>query len=58
MIPITIFCVLTCASEVPLNIGERTIPEQIVQEFRRQNPGEKRKSACYIEGEFFKSCPR
>jgi len=59
MIPLTIFCVISCASEVPLNIGDRTIPEQVVQEFRRQNPGKERnKPACYINGDFYQSCPK
>lgn len=59
MIPLTILCVLTCASQVTTVIGERPLYEQLADGLAQQNPRkEKNKPACYIEGEFFKDCPR
>lgn len=59
MIPLTLFCVLNCASNIPLIVGDRPLPNAIIDEFVRQNPTkETNRPACYIEGDFFKSCPR
>jgi hypothetical protein len=56
-------CILTgCATEIDTREFDRFVanpPKAIGRQWRKQNPGDPGpKPACYINGEFFTSCPR
>ena len=57
MISVPLFCILSSCIDVPVNINNRQPWEQFSYEFQRQNPPKVTNPSCYVDGEFFKSCP-
>lgn len=57
MIPLALGCILSGCLDVTINVNNREPWEQVADEFRRQNPPQATNPSCYIEGEFYKSCP-
>jgi len=57
MIPLALGCIIGGCLDVPININNRGPFEQAVEQLRRQNPGSPTNLSCYIEGEFYVSCP-
>lgn len=57
MIPLLIGCVFGGCLDVPVNVNNREPWEQVAAEFGRQNPPKMKNPSCYIDGEFYKSCP-
>ena len=55
MIPLTILCLVTCASNLP--IDTRDIDDIVVDEYRRQFPTQESVKSCYVRGTFHKQCP-
>ena len=55
MIPLTIFCLITCGANLP--IDTRDIDDIVVDEYRRQFPTKEPAKSCYVKGKFYKQCP-
>ncbi len=57
MIPLTIACVLGGCLDLPIRTSNDTLPEIVVNEFRRHNPKQTTNPSCYVMGTFYKECP-